>query len=323
MTARFFCLALLCAIGAGAQAGAVLDRVKANGMVRCGAVERPGIAAVGENGAWQGLAVDVCRAVAAAVLGAPDKVSFDEYETPKQYDRVRFGKDDLYFLTGTEIRFNDLPGAVLPGPAIYYQSHRIMVPAASAARKIADLAGAKICVMIASPIERSVTDWFERRGLPWQPIPFSEDGEMVDAYRAGVCQAVAYELTTLAGLLADPGPGGQGNRILDDSVATFPIMAATGTRDAEWSAIVAWTVDTLIAGERIETPWYSGGAGAMPVAAPELGLDAKWQHRVLAAVGHYGSIFERNLGRESGLQLARGPNADPVNGGLLLAPFLE
>jgi general L-amino acid transport system substrate-binding protein len=198
-----------------------------------------------------------------------------------------------------------------------------MVPGGSKAQKIVDLAGAKICVMIGSPVERSLTDYFERRHLAWQPIPFSEDGEMVDAYKAGMCQALAYELTTLAEMPGEPGPHGAANRILDDSIATFPVIVATGTRDAQWSAIVAWTVATLIAGERPETPWYAGGPGAMPVKAPELGLDDQWQERVLAAIGHYGAIYERNLGKESGLHLARGPNANQTSGGLLLAPFLE
>ena len=100
-------------------------------------------------------------------------------------------------------------------------------------------------------------------------------------------------------------------------------MAATGTTDAKWSAIVAWTVDMLISAERPETQRYAGGAGAMPVAAPELGLDKGWQSRVLAAVGNYGDIFEQNLGKGSRLKIDRGLNVNQFRGGLLLAPFLE
>jgi general L-amino acid transport system substrate-binding protein len=100
-------------------------------------------------------------------------------------------------------------------------------------------------------------------------------------------------------------------------------MVATGTDDARWSAIVAWTVHTLINAERPETPWYAGGSGAMPIAAPELGLDKEWQRRVLAAGGNYGDIFEHHLGKDSPLKLDRGLNANQFRGGLLLSPFLE
>lgn len=323
MISRLLPLLALALMSNAASAGTVLDRVKADNVVRCGAVERPGVASVGDKGQWEGLTVDVCRAVAAAVLGSPDKVSFSEYETPAQFDRVAKGEDDVFFLTGTEIHHNNLAGKVVPGPAVFYQTHAVLVPKDSKAQKISDLAGDKICVMIASPVERSLSHYFDRLGKTWTPIAFSEDGEMVDAYKVQHCHAVAYELTSLPEIPADPGINDLHSRILPESLATFPVMAATGTRDAEWSAIVAWTVDTLISGERPETRWYAGAAGAMPVEAPELGLDAGWQKRVLTAVGNIGDIYERHLGNASEMRLARGPNANQTSGGLLAAPFLE
>ncbi len=61
----------------------------------------------------------------------------------------------------------------------------------------------------------------------------------------------------------------------------------------------------------------------MPIGASELGLDKEWQYRVLAAVGNYGDIFERHLGKNSPLKLNRGFNTNKFRGGLLLSPFLE
>lgn len=61
----------------------------------------------------------------------------------------------------------------------------------------------------------------------------------------------------------------------------------------------------------------------MPISANELGLDKDWQQRVLTAVGNYGDIFERNLGKGSALKIDRGLNANNIDGGLLLCPFIE
>ena len=88
-------------------------------------------------------------------------------------------------------------------------------------------------------------------------------------------------------------------------------------------AIVAWTVHVLVSAERPETHWYHGGAKALPIVAPDLGLDQGWQARVIAAVGHYGQIYDRNLGKASPLKLPRGLNANQLGGGLMLSPFLE
>ena len=146
---------------------------------------------------------------------------------------------------------------------------------------------------------------------------------MVDAYNARNCHAVAGEITTLASYRLNGGVNRLQSRILPEPTTSFPLIAATGTGDGKWSLVVAWTIATLISGERPETKWYAGGAGAMPIDAPEAGLDKGWQQRVLAAVGHYGDIFERNLGKGSPLQLERGLNANQANGGLIMGPFLD
>jgi general L-amino acid transport system substrate-binding protein len=321
-------LLLLCLAGGvlsagAANAGSVLDKVKADGVLHCGSVERPGLASLGEDGAWQGLNVDICRAVASAVLGSPDHIAFQEYETPKQFDAIRNGDDELFFLTASEIHRAKLGGLVLPGPAVFLQTTAVMVPKAAKERHLKDLAGAKVCYLTPSNVENSVNAFFDHNHQAFQPMPFSEDGEMVDAYKVQFCHALAYERTTLATLMDDTGINNLKNRILPEPLAVFPVMAVTATKDAQWSAIVAWTVFSLISAERPETKWYHGGVKALPVDGAELGLDSGWQDRVIKAVGHYGEIFERHLGRKSPLKMERGLNANQVDGGLLLAPYLE
>jgi hypothetical protein len=58
----------------------------------------------------------------------------------------------------------------------------------------------------------------------------------------------------------------------------------TGTRDAAWSALVTWTMDTLIAADLAPQSWAAGGVESLPIEAPELGLEHGWQQRVVAAV---------------------------------------
>jgi general L-amino acid transport system substrate-binding protein len=319
---------LLILIGGGcalcaAQAGSVVKRVKARGVVRCGSVERPGLARAAGPGRWTGLNADVCRAIAAAVLGSPEPIEYHEYATPKDFDAVRNQQDDVYFLTGSEIAAQKLAAKVVPGPTVFVESHAVMVASTSTAHHVGDLAGDGICFMIGSSVERSLGAYFGALHQDWLRRAFSEDGEMIDAYNVQNCHAIAGEITTLAAIRLDPGVNRLSSRILPESLAAFPVMVTTGTDDAQWSALVAWTVHTLVSAGRPETRWYAGGAGAMPIAALELGLDKEWQRHVLAAVGNYGDLFERNLGKGSPLKLDRGLNANQLSGGLLLSPFLE
>jgi general L-amino acid transport system substrate-binding protein len=317
--------ALLCVCFsiAPARAGSVLDRVKARGVVRCGGVERPGLAFADGHGHWKGLEVDVCRAVAEAVLGAPERIQFHVYEGPKGFEAVRNQQDDIFFLTGSEIVGHKLAGSVLPGPTVFVESQNVMVADKSAVHHVADLAGDSICYMIGNPEEQSLNACFAGLHKQFFHRAFSEYGEMVDTYQVQNCHALAGEITYLAATRLDHGVNKLSSRILAEPLSTYPVMSATGVSDAKWSAIVFWTMDTLISAERPQTTWSNGGADAMPVVAPELGLGKGWQDRVLKAVGNYGDIFARNLGKQSVFKLDRGLNANQVNGGLLMAPFAQ
>jgi general L-amino acid transport system substrate-binding protein len=306
-----------------AQAGSIIERVKARGVVRCGSVERPGLASADKQGHWQGLNVDVCRAIATAVLKSPEKIEYHEYETPKDFDAVRNNQDDVFFLTGSEINEQKLAGKLVPGPTVFVESHGVMVASTSAAHHVSDLAQDSICFMIGSSVDRSLEAYFGALHRNWFRRPFSEDGEMIDTYNVQNCHAIAGEITTLATIRLDSGVNRLSSRILPEPLITFPVIAATGTDDGQWSALVAWTVNTLVSADRPETRWYAGGATAMPIAAPELGLDHDWQRRVLSAVGNYGNIFDRHLGKNSPLKLDHKLNQNQLRGGLLLSPFLE
>jgi general L-amino acid transport system substrate-binding protein len=51
-----------------------------------------------------------------------------------------------------------------------------------------------------------------------------------------------------------------------------------------------------------------------------IGLDNDWAANVIKAVGNYGEIFDRNVGPDTPLGIARGVNALWSNGGLQYAP---
>jgi hypothetical protein len=62
-----FLLALLAATSAGAR---TLDDVRSSGVVTCGLdPARPGLSVRSENHTWNGISIDLCRALAAAVFG--------------------------------------------------------------------------------------------------------------------------------------------------------------------------------------------------------------------------------------------------------------
>lgn len=323
MRLGWFLAGVLAVVSAApAWTGGVLDRVRAEGIVRCGAGERPGFAWAGADGRVAGLAADLCRAVAVAVLGPQGRVRFHLYGAARGYDAVRNGADDLFFLSGTEIVEEGLAPSVLQGPAVFIEALALMVPEASAARRLEDLAGASLCFMVGSGAQRALEAAAERQHVGFARLGFQESVEMLDAYDVRRCRAVAGEVTQLAAMRLDSGVNHLASRILPQPLALYPVLAATGTGDGQWAALVAWVMDALVLADAPRTAWRAPGADALPLPAEALGLREHWRDEVTAALGTYGDMVRRNLGAGSVLKLPPGPNA-PWPNGLLLPPYAE
>jgi general L-amino acid transport system substrate-binding protein len=106
--------------------------------------------------------------------------------------------------------------------------------------------------------------------------------------------------------------------------------------DAQFFEIVRWTVFALIEAEELGVTSANaaamrtnGNVEARTLLGTErgngkaLGLDEAWAYNVIRALGNYGELFEKNLGRGSPVGLDRGLNRLWKDGGLMYAPPLR
>jgi general L-amino acid transport system substrate-binding protein len=107
--------------------------------------------------------------------------------------------------------------------------------------------------------------------------------------------------------------------------------------DTEWVTLVRWVLFALIAAEERGITranvdalvQQSQGAAWRLVSGTDerlaraLGVQRDWVVRAVKAVGNYGEMYERNLGRDSTLNIERGPNRPWTQGGLLYAPPID
>ncbi len=317
-------VALLLWLPSAAIAGPVLDGVRQAGVLECGGVIRPGLAFPALDGSWHGLEVDICHALAAAVLGSQARFVFHGYtEVAGGYEALRRGEHEVAFLTASELLAQHLLGDVVPGPPVFFTASGVMVHAGSKAMRLADLAGQRVCVEPGTGPERVLRAWFAAAGVDAQIIPFQEAEEMQDGFYGGRCDAMANELPRLAALRLQADADGRPARLLPDAVGADPILAVTPRSDGQWSAVVAWAVASL---QRAETQGQTGPGGGddpLPLAGDALGLPAGWQAAMLAATGSYAAMYDRTLGAGSPLELPRGLNALWSAGGLFCPPFSE
>jgi general L-amino acid transport system substrate-binding protein len=311
-----FWLALTVLLLLGAQSlpasAGVLDRIRAEGILHCGGTVRPGLAFPGPDDKLAGLEVDLCRAVAVAVLGSAAKIDFHPYLLPASYGPLRQGKDELAFLTESELIDAGLTGTVLPGAPVFFESDAVLVPAESPARHVADLPGLNICAEPGTGAERGIAPWFAARHLPLRYFPFQESDEELDAYYAGHCSAMVNELTNVAAIRVQAAGDGHPSRLLPEPLAAYPIMAVTALADARWAALVGWILPAVMRRQP-----------AADTIATTFGLAPDWQGAMRRAVGDYDAIFRRNLGSDSRLDLPPGLNTLWSDGGLLCPPYSE
>ena len=297
------------------RAAPVLDRIREAGAVRCAGTLRPGLAFPARDGTLHGLEVDLCQAVAVAVLGQGARVEFRSLYAPSSFDAVRRGDEDVLFLTMEEMTAQHLTGDVLPGTPVFYEPEQVLVPAGSAASHVADLVGKMVCFEPGTRADHDLDALVTSSHVRVLYGPFFEADEMLDAFNVGRCDAIVGEATALAALKYSVVKAKQPTRLLPEVLSVAPVFAATSvTADGRWAQIVTWVVQTSIAGG---TP--VGGK----MVAPEIGLDPGWQERVLTQVGPYADLYQHALGALSRLDLPRGVNASPAEGGLLEAPFAQ
>jgi general L-amino acid transport system substrate-binding protein len=310
---------------------AVLDRDE----LICGANASglAGFATVNEASEWQGFDVDICRAIAAAILGDATKVSFRPLEAGERQAAIQSGEIDVMSRNTTFTLSRDVVWAATFGPTTFYDGQGIMVKTEMNITTIEELSGASICVQSGTTTELNLADAMSVRNLEYSPQVFADATATWDAYLAGRCDAFTTDksgLIAYKGSAEDPGA----HLILDVTLSKEPLGPLSPQSDEQFADIVRWTVYGLIQAEEYgitsqniddfigsEIPEIQRFLGQGTDAIGSLlGIPNDFMVTVIRQVGNYGEIFDRNLGPDTPFNLGRGVNALWTEGGLMYSP---
>lgn len=88
--------AALLSVTATAQAGPTFDAVKKKGFVQCGvSTGIPGFSNADSKGEWQGIDVNLCRAIAATMFGDSTKFKVTPLNTQQRFTALQSGEVDV------------------------------------------------------------------------------------------------------------------------------------------------------------------------------------------------------------------------------------
>ena len=318
-----------------AQAGKTLDGIKARGSVVCGVnTGLAGFGAADSAGKWSGLDVDICRAIAAATLGDPEKIKYVPLNAQQRFTALQSGEVDVLSRNTTFTLTRDASLGLNQTAVTYYDGQGFMVPVKSKIKSAKQLKGQTVCVQSGTTTEKNLTDYSKANGLNVKPVVFEKLDAVEGAYFSGRCIAYTTDASGLASVRNKSAKNPADHVILPELISKEPLGPMVRRGDDEWTAIVKWTVYGLLEAEEYgvtaanvddlkansKDPVVGRMLGSTEDTGKLLGLDKEWLARAVKTTGNYGEIFERNVGPKSDLQLPRGLNNLWNKGGIQYAP---
>jgi len=326
--------AIAATISAGAAA-TTLEDVKAKGFVQCGVSNGvPGFSNANDKGEWSGIDVDACRAVASAVFGDAQKVKFTPLSAKERFTALQSGEIDILARNTTWTYTRDASLGLDFTAVNFYDGQGFMVRKDLGVESALDLDGATVCTEQGTTTELNMADFFRKHKLSYVPVVVQKADEALSAYDQGRCDVYTTDKSGLAAhrtKLADPSA----HIILPETISKEPLGPVVRHGDNQWKDIVTWSMFVQVNAEEMgissknvakikkETidPGIKRLLGVEGDMGSQLELPADWAYNIIANVGNYGEVFERNVGPSTPVNLPRGLNALwTEEGGIMYAP---
>jgi general L-amino acid transport system substrate-binding protein len=309
-----------------------LKKVKDRGALVCGVSQGLiGFSNPDDKGNWTGIDVDVCRAVAAAVLNDATKVKYTPLSSKDRFEPLKSGDIDMLSRNTTWTLSRDVAFGNFTG-VTYYDGQGFMVRKALKVNSALELNGASICTQTGTTTELNLADYFRANNMKYEVIAFATADEVVKAYEAGRCDVFTTDVSQLYSEKLKLSNAND-HVILPEIISKEPLGPLVRHGDDQWFDIVKWTLFAMLNAEELgvssknvdealksNQPEIRRLLGVEGNFGEQLGLTKDWVVRILKQVGNYGEMFERNVGSGSRLAISRGVNRLWTKGGIQYAP---
>ena len=293
-----------------------LARVQERGNLTCATGnDTPGFGFVDDGGNNVGFDLDLCRAVAAAVLGDPSAVEFRIVEAAERGPILQAGEVDMLSTVTTWTSSRDSQWGNFT-QTMFYDGQGFMAPLDLGVSSALELQDTSVCVTQGTTTELNLQDFSNEAGLNISAVTFEESEAALEAYRNGQCDAFTTDRSALSSLLTTfDNP--EDHAILPDTISEEPLGPVVPHGDEQWYDIVKTVMAILIYAEA-----FGIGMNDVPTSVTgdtqvdrlfglegsfsqeTMGLNQTVGQDVIRGVGNYGEIYDRHLG-SGGIGLPR------------------
>ena len=301
--------------------------------LRCGGnADLPGFGFLDpDQGDFIGFDVDICRVIAAAVLGdqGADQIEITPLTSRLRFASLQSGEIDVLTRNTTWTMSRDTELGSDYAAVTFYDGQGIMVRESSGIQKLSDLRNKAVCVQEGSTSATNIVDYFENIGITIEVREFSDRIAARNQYEDGACDGYTGDKSSLIAqqiLLAEP----EAHKILVEDLSREPLGPVVRHGDDNWKDIVTWSIQCTInaeflgiSQENVEDELASDQLvvkqllGLEGELGKKIGLPNDFCYQIIRQVGNYADIYARHLGSDTPFNLPRGLNALYVDGGLL------
>ncbi len=314
-----------------AQAGSLYEVIKKRGHVICGVnTGLVGFAAFNSKGKMEGLDIDLCHAIAAAVFGDKEKVKFKALSATQRFTALQSGEVDVLTRNTTRTLSRDSSLGLNFGPVNFYDGQRFMVHADLGVTSAKELEGATICIMQGTTTEQNAADYFRAEGIKLTPVVYEDINEVRKAFFSRRCDVYTGDGSELVSAKMESEKP-ENYSILEEVISKEPLAPAVRHGDDQWYDVVSYAQLAMvnaeelgISSQNVDEMLKSGNPkikrllGVIKGNGKALSLPEDFAYQVIKQVGNYGESYDRHIGEP--LELARGLNALWKEGGLMYSP---
>ncbi|MBQ9270787.1 MAG: transporter substrate-binding domain-containing protein [Alphaproteobacteria bacterium] len=310
-----------------------VDRIKKRGRVRCGTNTQLKCYAYVAEREWNGIDADFCRAIALAVLGDSNKIDMRHIEDSEISKALQSGKVDV-MLSGVPYAAKyDIQSKLIPSGLLYFDPQQLII-ADSKGEKAEDFENKKICVAENSDYQRNFEAFNAKFNLQAKYIKFPTMRKAREAFLLKRCELMTAGAAYLNGM--KQALTKSYITIIPEHIATTPVYALVHRDHLDFAVAVKWIINALQLAEQYDinaknVEFFRGHnsteirnlMGDNPELWQALHLEPKWLDDAVQIVGHYGQIYERNLGKDSDYKIKRQEGKLLKNGGAVTPdPFM-
>ncbi len=312
-----------------------MDIIKHRGYVSCGISEDYKALANKIENHWQGFDVDICRAIATAIIGNADSFKLINVKKEKIGEALNSGTIDIMLGHNSLSAAEELKMYINPLDILFFDRQIFTARQSTNASSMRDFAGLKVCVLRNSMYSIFLHEYNQKYALGFKILEMPSLSSVKEGFYLKRCDLASGDEIFIKSITKELKSEDTA-QLLPEEIAYIPIKAYSAGNNPTLTIALRWIINGLklayasdISSQTIDTfnatksQSIKNLLGYNDKAWKTLKVDPEWIKSYIKEYGNYQQILEKNIGKISPLELNIKQNDLVEKGGLIsYVPFI-